>query len=97
MAKGQDSDYLSVPSGMKDDQTGGHDIKAIEGALNDSTSTWTKSDDVEAQTHSEGKKANAPEYGIPTSTKYLYLGLYFALNLVLTLYNKAVLGEVCQP
>lgn len=36
----------------------------------------------------------APEYTILTSTKYVYLALYFALNLVLTLYNKAILGKV---
>lgn len=34
------------------------------------------------------------EYTIPSSTKYMYLVLYFTLNLVLTLYNKAVLGRV---
>lgn len=38
----------------------------------------------------------AAEYSIATSTKYLYLSLYFALNLALTIYNKAVLGRVCQ-
>lgn len=38
----------------------------------------------------------APEYTIPSSTKYVYLALYFILNLVLTLYNKAVLGKVCN-
>lgn len=35
-----------------------------------------------------------PEYNIHTSTKYIYLGFYFTLNLVLTLHNKAVLGKV---
>ena len=36
----------------------------------------------------------ALEYGVAAHTKYLYLGLYFALNLIITLYNKAVLGKV---
>lgn len=45
--------------------------------------------DIEAQ-------KRAWEHTIPTSTKYIYLALYFTLNLVLTLYNKAVLGKVCE-
>ena len=56
--------------------------------------------DVEVQLGSKSKPAVAPEYNIPTKTKYIYLGLYFILNLVLTLYNKAVLGHVgcsCSP
>ncbi len=36
----------------------------------------------------------AHEYNIPTRTKYLHLSLYFGLNLTLTLFNKAVLGQV---
>lgn len=40
------------------------------------------------------KLVTAHEYSIPTRTKYLYLGLYFGLNLTLTLFNKAVLGQV---
>ena len=50
--------------------------------------------DIEAQIHTKAEGALAPEYKIPPSTKYLYLALYFTLNLVLTLYNKAVLGKV---
>lgn len=56
--------------------------------------------DVEAQTRhtrTQSTATSAPEYQIPTSTKYLYLALYFALNLTLTLYNKAVLGKVRSP
>ena len=44
-------------------------------------------------THKEG---TAYEYSIPTGTKYLYLSLYFGLNLTLTLFNKAVLGQVSE-
>ena len=40
------------------------------------------------------KEITAHEYSIPTRTKYLYLSLYFGLNLTLTLFNKAVLGQV---
>lgn len=35
------------------------------------------------------------EYSVAPRKKYLYLGLYFGLNLSLTLFNKAVLGKVC--
>ena len=45
----------------------------------------------------DGRDRSAAEYHIPTSTKYVYLGLYFALNLALTIYNKVVLGKVHQP
>ena len=37
---------------------------------------------------------HAAEYSVPAKTKYLFLGLYFGLNLSLTLFNKAVLGKV---
>lgn len=37
---------------------------------------------------------SALEYRIPASRKLAYLGLYFLLNLSLTIYNKAVLGTV---
>lgn len=56
--------------------------------------------DVEAQpprspTASEvGSGQHAAEYRVPTRTKYTYLGVYFGLNLGLTLFNKAILGKV---
>lgn len=53
--------------------------------------------DLEAQITREKVNATATEYQTPTSTKYLYLGCYFALNLALTIYNKYVLGKVCRP
>lgn len=49
--------------------------------------------DIEAQKRSRPTQV-APEYTVPASTKYTYLALYFSLNLLLTLYNKAVLGKV---
>ena len=42
------------------------------------------------------KEVTAHEYSIPPRTKYLYLSLYFGLNLTLTLFNKAVLGQVSE-
>ena len=57
-------------------------------------------DDVEAQptlcisTDSRSSPSVALEYRIPASRKLAYLGLYFLLNLSLTIYNKAVLGSV---
>lgn len=56
-------------------------------------------DDVEAQTplkegYSQRGLQVAAEYEVPTRTKLFYLGAWFALNLILTIYNKAVLGEV---
>ena len=53
--------------------------------------------DLEAQGTKEKATAAATEYQTPTSTKYLYLGFYFALNLTLTIYNKYILGKVCRP
>ena len=53
--------------------------------------------DLEAQLTREKTSATATEYQTPTSTKYLYLGVYFALNLTLTIYNKYALGKVCRP
>ena len=49
--------------------------------------------DLEAQ-RKEVIGHSAAEYHIPASTKYLYLCLYFALNLSLTIYNKALLDKV---
>lgn len=56
--------------------------------------------DLEAQSPlpSTVHKASAgsvdAEYRVPTRTKLAYLAVYFLLNLILTIYNKAVLGKV---
>lgn len=58
--------------------------------------------DVEAQDHKDWKpqsdvvpsSTSALEYTIDTRTKFLYLGCWFVLNLVLTIYNKALLQGV---
>ena len=52
--------------------------------------------DLEAQHVKKGAEVSAAEYQVPTSTKYLFLAMYFALNLALTIYNKLVLGKVHQ-
>ena len=62
--------------------------------------TMNAGGDIEAQqphspTESEiGSGKHAAEYRVPTRTKYMYLGVYFGLNLGLTLFNKAILGNV---
>lgn len=60
----------------------------------------TEKTDLEAQSPEEDEQIASPsstglEYSIPTRTKLMHLAAYFTLNLVLTIYNKAVLGEVC--
>jgi len=59
----------------------------------------TEKTDLEAQPPAEDEQIASPpsaglEYSIPTRTKLMHLAAYFTLNLVLTIYNKAVLGEV---
>ncbi len=57
--------------------------------------------DLEAQELPSKEHASitpgAAEYDVPTQTKLVYLGGWFLLNLALTIYNKAVLGEVTTP
>ena len=87
------SPYHDSSYGSEDERTNSQDSRMDKETLD------TKSD-VEAQNrHDRAQSAAtiAPEYQIPTSTKYLYLALYFGLNLTLTLYNKAVLGKVRSP
>ena len=61
-----------------------------------------KRDDIEAvQPRSPLSEESASgrsgaEYRVPARTKYLYLSLYFGLNLGLTLFNKAILGKVSK-
>lgn len=84
------SPYHDSSYGSEDERTNSLDSRMEK-------ETLILKSDVEAQTRharTQSTAANAPEYQIPTSTKYFYLALYFALNLTLTLYNKAVLGKV---
>ncbi|CAF9923420.1 UAA transporter [Imshaugia aleurites] len=87
------SPYHDSSYGSEDERTNSQDSRM------DKETLGIKSD-VEAQNrHVRAQSAAtiAPEYQIPTSTKYLYLALYFGLNLTLTLYNKAVLGKFAFP
>ncbi|KAL9081335.1 MAG: hypothetical protein Q9159_007357, partial [Coniocarpon cinnabarinum] len=60
-------------------------------------------DDLEKQALSPDPPAQAPpagegaEYSVSTRTKLILLGTYFALNLSLTIYNKAILGVFPYP
>lgn len=60
-----------------------------------------KVEDIESQPISNQEFKEKPavlpvaaEYTIPTQKKMIYLSVYFGLNLGLTLYNKALLGNV---
>ena len=50
--------------------------------------------DPEALLPAERASTSAAEYQVRTHVKYLYLVIYFTLNLALTIYNKIVLGKV---
>lgn len=54
--------------------------------------------DIEAgKSESDSQNQNLDlEYSIPSTVKFTWLGTYFFLSLVLTLYNKLVLGMVCS-
>ncbi|KAL7945128.1 triose-phosphate transporter family domain-containing protein [Trichoderma barbatum] len=58
-----------------------------------------KSHDLEAgKTQSESKDQNLDhEYTIPSAVKFTWLGTYFFFSLILTLYNKLVLGVFHFP
>lgn len=87
------SPYHDSSYGSEDERTNSQDSRMEK-------ETLIIKSDVEAQsqhTRAQSTATIAPEYQIPTSTKYLYLALYFGLNLTLTLYNKAVLGKFAFP
>lgn len=87
------SPYHDSSYGSEDERTNSQDSRMEK-------ETLIIKSDVEAQNRharTQSTASIAPEYQIPTSTKYLYLALYFGLNLTLTLYNKAVLGKVRSP
>lgn len=74
-----------------------------ETLLNDELSYQNlhKVEDIESQSFSNLEFKDKPtvlpvaaEYTIPTQKKLIYLSVYFGLNLGLTLYNKALLGNV---
>jgi hypothetical protein len=61
----------------------------------DSLST-TGSDDLEANQKDENTTATTlePEYQTPTTVKFIWLGAYFLFSMLLTMYNKLILGSV---
>ena len=82
--------YHDSSYGSEDERTNSSDSRVEK-------ETLLVKGDIEAQgrqAKAQSTASIAPEYQIPTRTKYLYLALYFGLNLTLTLYNKAVLGKV---
>jgi len=71
-------------------------------SFDDSTSSSSQSprgsvllDDIESQKIAQlDVSQQGAEYSVATRAKLLYLAGYFALNLSLTLYNKAILQNV---
>ncbi|KAI5247788.1 TPT-domain-containing protein [Aureobasidium subglaciale] len=63
----------------------------------DDVEKQTPVDAVQASSSSSSSKTDGHEYTISTKTKILCLGLYFVMNLGLTLYNKAVLNNFRFP
>ena len=85
---------VSDDDGYSSDSTITQQLLAKENGLD-----MLNTEDLESQRHADSKETvsgkHAVEYSVPARTKYIFLGLYFALNLSLTLFNKAVLGKVC--
>jgi hypothetical protein len=56
----------------------------------------TGSDDLEANQKDENTTATKlePEYETPTTVKFIWLGAYFLFSMLLTMYNKLILGSV---
>ena len=77
-----------------------HDSESEDGNIIDGNAGLLEKhmteNDLEAQRTTKRAENSAAEYQVPTSTKYLFLAIYFTLNLALTIYNKLVLGKVCQ-
>ena len=78
----------------KDDRNSQRPYEVKDDAkLNEAAHLRSNTVDVEAQTK-EAIGISAAEYHVPLATKYFYLSIYFALNVALTICNKAVLGKV---
>ncbi|KAJ5373713.1 Drug/metabolite transporter [Penicillium concentricum] len=64
-------------------------------ALLNDDSLSTTSDDLESnRKHEATPDTIDPEYQTPTSVKFMWLGSYFLFSMLLTLYNKLLLGSV---
>lgn len=70
------------------------EVPANQALLADDLEAQTVILDKEASKTSEAATNIAAEYLVSTKLKLFMLGLYFAMNLALTIYNKAVLGSV---
>jgi hypothetical protein len=92
--------YQDTPKEWNDSSTNSEsDDTLLDEELN--YQSLHKMEDIESQPIlNDGYKDKTPtlpvatEYGIPTQKKLIYLSVYFGLNLGLTLYNKALLGNV---
>ncbi|KAL6716820.1 hypothetical protein ACLMJK_004732 [Lecanora helva] len=82
---------------ISEDDSDGSSASAASIEKSSTDSSARKTDDVEAQALLNRIGEIAPEYSIPTTTKYSCLALYFILSLFLTLYNKVVLGKFAFP
>ena len=94
MEEKNDRHYVREASSSSSSEAGRGSTTPTEKLLLEDFSSDISS--VDPEETSMDKTGLALEYGVATRTKYLYLGLYFALNLTITLYNKAVLGKVCS-
>ena len=62
---------------------------------NEDSGSVAGSDDLEANRKDEQPTPTTePEYQTPTSVKFMWLGSYFFFSMMLTLYNKLILGSV---
>ncbi|CAG8384328.1 unnamed protein product [Penicillium salamii] len=65
---------------------------------NEDSSSVAGSDDLEANRKDEQPTPTTePEYQTPTSVKFMWLGSYFFFSMMLTLYNKLILGSFKFP
>ncbi|KAJ5344806.1 Drug/metabolite transporter [Penicillium brevicompactum] len=67
--------------------------------LSSDSGSVTGSDDLEANHKVEQSTPTTtePEYQTPTSVKFMWLGSYFFFSMMLTLYNKLILGSFKFP
>ncbi|CAI7604394.1 unnamed protein product [Penicillium bialowiezense] len=67
--------------------------------LSNDSSSVAGSDDLEANHKDEQSPPTTtePEYQTPTSVKFMWLGSYFFFSMMLTLYNKLILGSFKFP
>lgn len=73
-------------------------------SLQQAESRFSTRDDAAADVEAGAGRAEPPahanidhEYSIPSTVKFTWLGTYFLLSLLLTIYNKLVLGVVRYP